>query len=230
MSALAVATKVKGLVITSSPSPQPSARTPRWSAAVPLETATASSTPSRAAKLRSNFSTFGPSETRPELSASSTSSRSRSPRSGCASGIGSLTGGRSVRAGLEGVLERIDQRLPGRLDDVLRDADRAPFALPVGGVEQHPGDSPGAVVLVEDADLVVGQLDLGQVRVAVGDRLAQGPVQRVHRAVALGGANVALALHPDLDRGLGHHLAVLALLGDHPEALQPEQGLVGAGL
>ena len=52
----------------------------------------------------------------------------------------------------------------------------------------------------------------------------------MHRAVALGGAHVALAVDPDLDRGLRLHAAVLALLGDHPPGLQPEQRLVLAGL
>ena len=45
-------------------------------------------------------------------------------------------------------------------------ADRPPLALAVGGVEQHPGDRAGAAVLVEDPHLVVGQLDVGEVRVA----------------------------------------------------------------
>ena len=84
-----------------------------------------------------------------------------------------------------------------------------PHALvAVGGVEQHPGHGAGAVVLVEDADLVVGQLDVGEVRVQLGDRRAQGPVERVDRAVALGGADVALAVDPELDRRLGLDLAV----------------------
>ena len=46
------AMKLSGVVRTSSPRPHPSSRTARWSAAVPLETATASSTPRRSAKSR----------------------------------------------------------------------------------------------------------------------------------------------------------------------------------
>ena len=56
------ATNENGAVTTSSPSPQPSARTPRWSAAVPEETATASGTPRRSANSRSKRSSVGPSE------------------------------------------------------------------------------------------------------------------------------------------------------------------------
>ena len=54
---------------------------------MPLETATASSTPSHSAKARSKRSPIGPSESRPERSTSSTSSSSRAPISGLASGI-----------------------------------------------------------------------------------------------------------------------------------------------
>ena len=69
-----------------------------------------------------------------------------------------------------------------------------------------------------------------QVRVDLADRVAQRAVERVDRAVALGGAHVALAVDPDLDRRLGLDLAVGALLDDHAPGLQPEQRLVLAGL
>ena len=55
---------------------------------MPEETATASSTPSQAAKSRSKRSSIGPSDSRPERRTSSTSSSSRSPRAGVASGMG----------------------------------------------------------------------------------------------------------------------------------------------
>ena len=86
------------------------------------------------------------------------------------------------------------------------------------------------MVLVEDADLVVGQLDVGEMRVTVDDRAAQRLVERVHRAVAFGGAQVALAVDPDLDRRLRHDLSVLALLDEHAEALEAEERLVLVGL
>ena len=69
-------------------------------------------------------------------------------------------------------------------------------SVAVGRVEQHPRDRAGAVVRVEDPDLVVGQLDLGEVRVQLADRLAKRLVERVHRAVALRGAHVAVARRP----------------------------------
>ncbi len=93
----------------------------------------------------------------------------------------------------------------------------------VGGVEEDAGDRAGAVVRVEDAHLVVGELDVGEVRVEVADRQAERLVERVHRAVPLGRAHVAVPLDPDLDRRLRLDVAVGALLGDDPEALEPEE-------
>src|SRR4029450_13762695 len=55
-------------------------------------------------------------------------------------------------------------------------------------------------------------------------------VERVHGPVALRGAHVALAVDPDLDRRLGLHAAVLALLRDRARGLEPEQRLVLARL
>jgi hypothetical protein len=133
-------------------------------------------------------------------------------------------------ARLHRVLDRVDQRVPRRGDDVLVHADRAPQLLAVGRVEQHARHRAGALGLVEDADLVVDELDVGEVRVDLGDRRAQRGVQGVDRAVALGGAHVALAVDPDLDGRLGLDLAVGALLDDAAPGLQAEQRLVDAGL
>ena len=76
--------------------------------------------------------------------------------------------------------------------------------------------APVPLRLVEDADLEVDELDVLEVRVDLADRVAQRRVERVDRAVALGGAHVALAVDPDLDRRLGLDLAVGALLDDAP--------------
>ena len=100
----------------------------------------------------------------------------------------------------------------------------------VGGVEQHPGHRRGAVVLVEDPDLEVGQLDLGDLRVLLGDRRPQSAVERVDRAVALGGAEVAL---------LPTQTLIVASVSTRPSARfsvttrklsSREQRLVGPGL
>src|SRR5919204_2748764 len=111
----------------------------------------------------------------------------------------SVTGSMSTNTGFE----RVHERVPARLDHVLVDADRAPRVAAVGGVEQHPRGGAGGLPLVEDADLVVDELDVAQVRIALADRRAQRAVERVDRAIALGHPHIALAFDPDLDRGLG---------------------------
>ena len=86
------------------------------------------------------------------------------------------------------------------------------------------------LALVEDAHLEVDEVDVAQVGVDFADRRAQRGVERVDRAVALRGAHVALAVEPDLDRRLGLHAAVGALLDEYAPGLEPEQRLVLAGL
>ena len=127
-------------------------------------------------------------------------------------------------------LKRVDERLPGGLDHVLGDPDGAPHALAVGGVEQHPRDRVGPLRLVEDPDLEVDELDLGELRVDLDERLAQRTVERVDRTVALGCAHEALAVDPDLDRRLGLDAAVGSLLDDRAPGLEAEQRLVLARL
>jgi hypothetical protein len=99
--------------------------------------------------------------------------------------------------------------------------------MTVGGVDQHAGHRARAVGLIEDTDLEVDEVDVLQVRVYLADRVAQRPVQRVDRAIALGRSHVALASHPDLDRGLGGRVAVGVLLDDDPPGLEFEQRLIG---
>src|SRR6266487_2215417 len=100
-------------------------------------------------------------------------------------------GGRRHRAsGVESkqaVADGVVQGQPGGLDDVRVHPDGGPLATAVAGLDEDPGDRVRPVSTVQDAHLVVGQLDGGQLRVERLQRAAQGPVQRVHRAVALAG-------------------------------------------
>ena len=237
--ALAEATNEKDEVTTSSPGPMPSACRQRCRPAVPLETATAWRTPMRSAQARSKRGPIGPSESWPERSTSSTSSRSRSPMTGLASGMRSSAGaqpgrgrGRGrARGPADAVLEAVEQRLPRCLDDVLADADRAPGVAAVAGVDEHARDRAGALGLVEDPHLEVDQRDARRARApAAPSAMPQRGVERVDRAVALGGGDEALAAVEDLDRRLGLDAAVGALLGDDAEALEREERLVDAGL
>ena len=75
--------------------------------------------------------------------------------------------------------------------------------LAVGGLDEHPGDGVGAVALVEDAHLVVDELELRDLRVGLPDRLAQRVVERVDRAVALADRDDARAAGAQLDGRLG---------------------------
>ena len=128
----------------------------------------------------------------------------------------------------QAVDQRVVQRLPRRLDDVLAHADGRPRALAVGGVEQHPGDGAGALVGVEHPHLVVGEVHRGRapgtrspsaLRSAVSSALT-GPLPS---AVAID----ALAVDVHLDGGLGGDAAAVrgervVVVGDHPERLDLE--------
>ena len=103
----------------------------------------------------------------------------------------------------------------------------APRLVAVGGVEQHLVTAPVPWrSRIEDPDLVVDELDVGQVRVQLADRVAQRPVEGVHRPVALRGADVA---RPSTQ------ILIVASVSTRPSArfsvitrklLEPEQGLV----
>src|SRR5215831_4743751 len=65
------------------------------------------------------------------------------------------------------VLDGVDQGLPGRFDDVVGHAHRAPRLVAVAGGDEHAGPGSGALALVEDANLVVEQAHLAQARIEV---------------------------------------------------------------
>ena len=85
--AFAVAMNEWLTVITSSPTPTPSASSARCSAVVQLDTAHACSAPTAAANSRSNAATSGPCVTQPERIARRAASASRSSIQGRATGI-----------------------------------------------------------------------------------------------------------------------------------------------
>src|SRR5438270_8982658 len=78
----AVAGQVIGVVTTSSPGSTPSASSPRWSAAVPDETASTCFAPRYSAKRRSSSAVRGPVVSQPERRVSATASISSSPIAG----------------------------------------------------------------------------------------------------------------------------------------------------
>src|SRR5215467_6549370 len=65
------------------------------------------------------------------------------------------------------VLDRVDEGVPRGLDDVVGDAHRAPRLVSVARGHEHARLGAGALGLVEDANLVVEQRHLAEVRVEV---------------------------------------------------------------
>ena len=62
-----------------------------------------------------------------------------------------------------------------------RDADGGPAAAVVAPLDQHAHFGGGAFVGIEHADFVVGQADVGDLRVELREALAQADVQGVER-------------------------------------------------
>ena len=81
-------------------------------------------------------------------------------------------------------------------------------------VDDDPGARRRRRAAVEDAHLVVDQVDVVELRVERAERLAQRGVERVDRAVAVGGGVQHLAVDLDLDGRLGQQLAAVALLDE----------------
>ena len=75
----------------------------------------------------------------------------------------------------------------------------------VAPFDQHADVGGGALVGIEDADFVVGEADVGDLRVELAQALAQADVQGVEGAVAgFGGAvDAVLGLHGDGGGGDG---------------------------
>ena len=75
----------------------------------------------------------------------------------------------------------LDEGVPGGLDDVPCHAHGLPRGLAVGGLDEHAGDGVGAVRGIEDAHSEVDQLELVELGVGRGERLAQRVVERIDR-------------------------------------------------
>src|SRR5678815_2700286 len=106
------------------------------------------------------------------------------------------------------VLDRIHQRLPRRLDDIVRDADRPPGLVAVSRGDEDARLGAGALGLVQDADLVVEERHLPQVGVEVLESLAQGVVERVDRPIARRRGVLGNALHAQPHGGFRDRLLV----------------------
>ena len=146
----------------------------------PRDTCVAPSRPRR--RLRSNAASRGPSDEPAASAASRAPAPPRgSPMSGRASGISVAHAiererRRPARAGQHAGLERVDERLPARLDDVLGDADRAPGVA--GRRVASSSTRVTAPVPLRSSrmrTLKFDELDVAQVRVALGERAVAVP-------------------------------------------------------
>src|SRR3990172_1230815 len=107
-------------------------------------------------------------------------------------------------------------------DDVRVRAHGGPFARAVGGFDRHPRPRASGRVRIEDPDLVVVEVDGVEDRVERTKRLAQRGVERVDRAVAVGGGVERLPVHLDLHGRLCPELLAMALLDETRVVDDPE--------
>src|SRR4030042_2949967 len=126
----------------------------------------------------------------------------------------------------EAVLDGIDERLPAGLDNILRHAYCSPSLLPLSPFNEHPGNGGGCLLGVENEHFVVLEVDVIKLWISPADGQPQCGVEGVYGAVAFTGRDYAFAPHMHLYRGLGDYAAVLPLLHDHPETLEPEETLL----
>src|ERR1035437_3660981 len=95
------------------------------------------------------------------------------------------------------------QGFPTGVDDVFADAHGAPTAAVVGPFDEDADIGGGTFVGIEDADFVIGQADVGDLRIELGKALAQADVQGVEGAVSGFGGAVDIVLRLDRDGGGG---------------------------
>ena len=99
------------------------------------------------------------------------------------------------------VLDRVDERLPAGLDDVLGDADGAP--LPRRRSSMSTRVTAPVPFASSRTRTLKSMSSIGELRMRAADREAQRAVEGVDGTVALGGADEPLVADLDLDRGLG---------------------------
>src|SRR4051812_9715451 len=129
-----------------------------------------------------------------------------------------------LRAGFpDGVLQRVGECRRRRGDDVRVAAHRGPGTRAVHRVDDHSRPSGGRRPAVEDADLVVDEMDLVEARGEGRQCLAQRRVECVDRAVAIGSGMQDLAFDLDLDGRLGQQLAPVTLLDEAGVVDDPER-------
>src|SRR5215217_1556972 len=96
------------------------------------------------------------------------------------------------------VFQTVYKRLPGGFDDVLGDSYGSPHPLAVCRVNEDPGCCGRGAVLVEDADLVVGEVDLFQLGIVWPDSFPQRLIEGVYGTITLRGGDDSMAAYGEL--------------------------------
>ncbi len=112
------------------------------------------------------------------------------------------------------VLDSVRYGLPGRLDDVRRRPHGAPALAVQGHIDEHPCCRGGAVYTVEDAHLVVGELDLVEAGEHRREGFAERAIEGVDGTVSLARGVVDIIIHPHLDGCFGYHATAVSVLYD----------------
>lgn len=124
----------------------------------------------------------------------------------------------------------VDQRQPARLNDVGRYADGRPDRVAIGRLQQHAHFRRCGVLAVDDAHLVVGQVNVRQFRIERLQRLAQRAIERMHRTIAFRRGDFALAIHLHLDDRRRTELALGRLLTNDLEVFEFKERTVAPEL
>src|SRR5438094_6019766 len=111
---------------------------------------------------------------------------------------------RTVAAQL--VLDRVDERLPRGLDDVVGNTDGAPGLVAIARGDEHARLGGRALRLVQDSHFVVEELHGPEARIELLQSLTKRVVEGVDRTVPRRGGVLQHPLHPHAHRGLRYGL------------------------
>src|SRR5262245_38372959 len=104
---------------------------------------------------------------------------------------------------MQSVFDTLDDRLPGRGDDVFGHAHCIPRPFAVAGLDVDAGLGGRGSLSVQDADFEIDQMETGDLRVMRRQGFSQGLIEGVRRAYAQTGRVHLVALDLHADDGFG---------------------------
>jgi len=84
----------------------------------------------------------------------------------------------------QAIFHRVRQRAPTRFDDIRARTDCAPARRGIARVDQYTGDRFGAMIRIQNADLVIRQMKIRNLRIITDQRFAQRIIHRIDRTIA----------------------------------------------